>query len=219
MLQRMFFVLLISLFSIRAEAATVELLDRPIEIIIPSGYCEVGGQPEDKEIVNRTKEAIGINNQVLALFADCKELKEFRKGKRAAFDNYGQILAQTPKGQLRAQKDISRDEYIKKIGGSNLSEACKKAQARAKQYIPGYQNFENLGVLSTDSNGIYVGLLMSMTDDTGKIKPIVGIVGITLVKELPISINLYQAYKGSPNLQSLLTLQKTAIANFVRKNN
>lgn len=217
---RVLIVLTTVLLSLGAEAGTVNLLGRPVEAVIPSGYCEVGGHPADTELVSRTKEGIGTSNQILALFANCKELEEFRNGRRAMLDNYGQILAQTPKGQLRALKGVSRSEYIQKISAQSNrpSEAFKNAEARAKQYVPGYQGLD-LGLLSTDFNGLYVGLLMSMTDDTGRPRAIVGVVGMTLVKEFSVTINLYQAYKNTPDLRGLLALQKSAIANLVRTNN
>jgi hypothetical protein len=211
---------IITLLSIEAEAGPVILLGRSIEPVIPSGYCEVGGHPSDTEIVSRTRQNIGNSNQILALFADCKELDDFRKGRRKMLDNYGQILAQTPKGQLRVFKGISRQEFIQNLSArsDNMPEAFKKAEVRVKQYVSGYR-LENLGLLATDSNGIYIGTLMTITDDSGLPRPIVGVVGMTLVKELSFSINLYQAYKVAPDLRRLLARQQTAIANFVRANN
>ena len=123
-------------------------------------------------------------------------------------------------GQLRAMKGVSLSEYIQKISAlSNyMPEAFKKAEARAKQYNPGYQAQENLGLISTDANGLYMGILGTLTDDTGRPRQIVGVLGMTLVKELSISINFYQAYKKSPNLRGLLTRQQSAMASFVRAN-
>ncbi len=212
---------LIALLALEAEAATVNLLGRSIEAAIPTGYCEVGAHPAEAEIGSRTREAIGNSNQILAMFADCKELEEFRKGRRTMLDNYGQILAQTPKGQLRALKGISRSEYIRKISGkaNDFTEAIKKGETRAKQFVTGLQTVENLGLLSTDSNGLYTGVLMTMPDDTGRPRSIIGIVGMTLVKEMSISINLYQAYRNSPDLRGLLARQQAATATFVRVNN
>jgi len=216
-------VLLLSLFAfsaVDAQAATVTLLGRSVEIVIPNGYCETGNNPADAEMVRRTREGIGNSNQIIVLFADCRELEKFRRGKGSMLDNYGMILAQTPKGQLRAFKGVTRPEFIQKISGkANFSDAFKKAEARIKQFVPSLQSQENLGLLSADSNGLYVGNLLTMTDDEGKPRTIVGVMGMTLVKELSISINLYQVYKKSPDLRGLLARQQSAMAGFVRVNN
>jgi len=214
-------VFLFALLALEAEAATVNLLGRSIEVAIPTGYCEVGAHPAEADIVRRTREGIGNSNQVLVMFADCNELEDFRNGKRMMFDNFGQILAQTPKGQLRVLKGISRSEYIQKISGktNNFTEAMKKGEARAKQFSQMTLSSENLGVLSTDSNGLYIGALVTMTDDTGLPRSMIGIVGMTLVREMSITINLYQAYRKSPDLRGLLARQQSAIASLVRMNN
>jgi len=214
-------VFLMAVVALEAQAATVNLLGRSIDVVIPTGYCEAGGHPAEAELVSRTREGIGNSNQILALFADCKELEDFRKGRRTMLDNFGQILAQTPKGKLRALKGVSRSEFIRKMSGNanDFTEAFKKAEARAKQYFPEYKSHENLGLLSTDSNELYVGLLMTHTDDSGRPRQIVGVVGMTLVKEFSITINLYQAYRNSPDLRGLLARQQSAMASFVRANN
>lgn len=213
-------IFLIALLALEAEAGTVNLLGRSIEAAIPAGYCEYGPHPAEAELVRRFREVIGNSNQILAMFADCKELEDFRKGRRAMLDNYGQIVAQSPKGQLRALKGMSRTEYIQKMSGRtyDFSEAFKKGEARAQQFVPGLQLAENLGILSADSNGLYTGVLMTVPDDAGRQRPVIGIVGMTLVKEMPITINLYQPYRNSPDLRALLARQQSAIAILVRVN-
>ena len=218
---RALLVLVITLLSVYVEAAPVNLLGRTINLIIPEGYCEAGGHPAETKLVNRIRKAMGTSNQILALFADCKELDDLRKGRRAALDNYGLILAQTPKGQLRPLKGVSRSEYIQMIRAQigHVPDGLKEAEARIKQYFPAMlQSYENLGLLGTDSNGLYVGLLQTWIDDTGRPKPLLGVVGTTLIKKLTFSINLYQAYRNSPDLRGLLARQQTAMANFVANN-
>lgn len=207
-------------FAAIAHAEPTTLLGRTIEAVIPTGYCEVGKHPADAELVRRTIEGIGDLNQVLVLFANCKELEEFRHGKRSFLNNYGQILVQKPKGQLRALKGVTRPEFISKMAGrADFSESLKKAEVRIRQFEPSYQSMENLGLLGTDANGLYIGLLLAMTGDTPQPRRIVGVVGMTLVKELPASVNLYQGYKASPDLAALLVRQKAAMNAFVQANN
>ena len=218
---RFLLVCIFTLLTLNAQAGTATLLDRPIQFSIPTGYCEIGGLPPDEELVDRQKKAIGTSNQVLAMFADCNELEDYRKGNRTILDNYGQILAQKPKGHLRALKGVSRKEYIQNISAHSnyMADALNKAEARVRQYIPDYQSHENLGILNTDSNGLYFGILMTINDETGHPRKIIGVIGMTLVNEIPISINLYRVYRDTPNLRGLLTQQQSALASFVSENN
>jgi hypothetical protein len=100
MLLRLLLLSFFAFLAVDAQAATITLLGRSVEIVIPSGYCEFSNHPADAEMVRRLRDGIGDSNQIIVLFADCRELEKFRRVKGAMLDNYGQILAQTPKGQL-----------------------------------------------------------------------------------------------------------------------
>ena len=203
-----------------AQAETVTLLNRTIELVLPEGYCQAGNHQAEAEMMNQMKAALGNTNQLLLAFANCKELSDLRKGKRSTLDNYGQFLAPTQKGQVRVLAGLPRSEYIKKIKeqAGHLPDAIKKAEARAKQFNPRLVSTENLGLLDTDPNGVYLGMLMAYKDNAGKSKPVSCILGMTLIKEIPVSINLYQAIKKSPDLQSILMRQKRSLADLVMAN-
>lgn len=218
---RVMFFVVFTLLSLQVEAGTVILLGRPINTMLPTGYCEIGTHPADIELVKRTGDAIGSSNKILALFAECQELEDFRSGRRAMLDNYGQILAQTPKGQLRLLKGVSRSAFIQTISAElgDMPGVFEKAFDRLKKFDPSFRSQENLGLLGSDSNGLYMGALTRMEDATGHPRTIVGVVGMTLVKELSISINIYHAYSATLDLRGLLAHQQSVIADFVRVNN
>ncbi|GAO37771.1 hypothetical protein SCT_3208 [Sulfuricella sp. T08] len=80
MLARLILFSLVAVFALEAQATIVTVLGRQINVVIPTGYCEVGKHPADVELVRSTRDGIGNSNQILAMFADCRELDEFRKG-------------------------------------------------------------------------------------------------------------------------------------------
>lgn len=214
------FITLLIIFAAPSHSEPTSILGRTIQVVIPSGYCEVGKHPADTEIARRTIEGIGNSNQALVLFANCKELDEFRRGKRAMLDNYGQILLQTPKGQVKMLAGVSRAEYIQRIAArTDFGESFRKAEAKIRKFEPSYQSMENLGVLAADANGLYIGLLLALTVDAPQPRRLVGVMGMTLVKELPLSVNIYQAYTKSPDLSTILAKQKSAMNAFVQANN
>lgn len=204
-----------------AAARHVEVLGESIAVPIPVGYCEVGSHPIEAEIVRRLSDGVGNTNLVLAVFADCAEAAEVRRGTRATFDNYGQVMVPTPDGKLRKFPDGSRAEYLDLIGvraGRGLPGAVERGAERAKIFVPGLQVQESLGVLATDTNGLYFGFLASIPDTTGKQKSVLGITGMTLVKAVPVSVNVYRAYSKSPELQAQLAREREAVAGLVRAN-
>jgi hypothetical protein len=219
---------LLSLLVITASAAApaaaprqVMLLGQAIAVPIPAGYCELGQHLAEAAVVDRLRAGLGNTNTVLAVFADCAEAAELRRGARAGVDNYGQIMAPRPAGELRRFSGVPRAEYIRQLSARAdgiLPGAMERGVERAQSFVPDTKFQESLGVLATDTNGLYFGVLMSAPYPDGEQKAVLGVVGMTLVKELPISINLYRAYKGAPELPELLARQRNALAGLVRAN-
>ena len=174
-----------------ARAESIDLLGNRFTFAVPSGYCSTSGDPLFAEWESRTRNAIGKDNRLLLMFANCKHLQEFRKGKRRVISDYGAFSVQTPKGILHTVTGATRPYVISSlIAKSDTSGALKRAETRAQQYIPGYSN-ESLGWLDSDSNGAYMGMLMTMDDTPAKPIKITGVGGITMVKQLIFGINLW----------------------------
>ncbi len=210
--------------SIQAQSATFNLQGRSISVDTPTGYCEVGGQTADNDILQLNRNTIGPDNQLLTMIVVCKELDDYRNRRRTMVDNYGIIVVQAPKGQIRIIKGGSRAEFIRQVATSannaGTADTIKKAEARLKQNAPTLQNIdvENLGLLATDSNGLYMGVIKNMKFSNGESLSVVGVMGMTLVKDIIISIILYQPTTSSQSLQNLLTRQQSRMADFVKLN-
>lgn len=223
MLTRGVLLVFFTLLSISTQAGTVNLLGRQVEVVMPSGYCELGMHPSDADLIRRLNVIHGINgneSQTLSTFADCKELEDLRNGKRLRVANYGTIYVPTPNGQIPVMKGITRSEFIqaaKQDGQSVTDNALKTFESRVRERLPSLQ-VRSIALLRIDSNGAYYGALVSYTDDKGKPGQSVSIMGATLVKELPVFINLVQVYTKSPDIRGLLSRQQAAIAQFVHAN-
>lgn len=218
---RSLLVLCITLFTQEAQAGSVNLLGHQIMLPIPPGYCEMGGHPADNELLRLGKESVGNSNELLVAFADCSELKELRNGKRVLLDHFGQILAQKSNGQLANFPGMARPLFLQKMSqrAGSTNEAMKNANTKLRQVTSGYTGFENLGILKVDENGMYVGLVLGMVTPSGQPRSLLGVSALTLIKEMSMSINLYQTYKGAPDLPGLLAAQQSAMAKFVKANN
>lgn len=211
--------LLASLFSFHCHATSVELLGRQISLVIPSGYCSIIGDPVFAEWERRIREIGGNSNVLLELFANCSDMQDFRAGRQRTLVDYGMILAQSPGGQVRAAVGISRAKYIANMmGGKDPTEALQKAMIRASKFVSGY-SAESLGMLGADGNGAYAGALLTLRDDPNRSITVLCVAGLTLVKELPVSINLYVPFSTSQGLPLLLDRQKFALGRLVRANN
>jgi len=213
------------LMAVAAQAAPVNLAGRKIEIPIPAEYCQFGKRFIDVELARTILSEIGNDNLVLAFFANCEELDAYRHGKRAALDNFGLVFAQARKGSNPEPiAGLSRPEFIRKNGGvivPNLADVVevgetqyKLAQARGNLSFQSQQPFR----LQADQNGAYFAIFGQLSDGRGKPSIVLGVFGITLVKEMFLSIEIYRRFSAAPPIEELLERQQAAMAKLVTAN-
>ena len=206
----------------KLSGSNIERLVGSIEPVIPSGYCEFGKDPADDELAKRTADAIGDSNRILMLFANCTEIDEFRTRRRTTLDNFGQILVPTPKGKVVVfPQATTRSAYISRFGDQgNIAAALAKAEVRLRGIIPSTVNptTENLGALGADANAGYVGAVLVTTDVPNRARHILLVMGVTLVKGLPVTVNLYRSSTDAEDLGALMALQRTEMGAIVNAN-
>jgi hypothetical protein len=216
---------LLVVMAFGAQAATVDLAGRRIEVPVPAEYCQFGKRLVDIELARNLLSELGNDNQVLAFFADCDELDAYRHRRRSALDNFGLVFAQRRNGNSPVPiGGRSRPEFIKDMGGVVLSDRSdvvklgeahyKLALARGKLSLRSQQPFH----LQADSNGAYFGIVGQLTASDGKPSNVLGVLGITLVKEMFLSIEIYQRVGASPPIEDLLERQQAAMAKLVEAN-
>lgn len=216
---------LLVLMALGAQAAVVDLADRKIEIPIPAEYCQFGKRLVDIELARVLLSQLGNDNQVLAFFGNCGELDAYRHRKRDALDNFGLVFAQTRKGSSPVPiVGVSRQDFIRDMGGvvvPNLSDVVKSgetqyrlAQSRGRLSLLTQQPFH----LQADENGAYFGIFGRLPDAEGKPSTVLGVLGITIVKEMFLSIEIYQRFSDAPPIEELLARQQAAMARLVTAN-
>ena len=222
MISRIIIFISLVAFSLTAQASSVKLYDEHIQLFPPVGYCEAGNQPTDSSLIEPLKQALGNGNKLLMAFADCIELEEYRDGKRDFIENYGQYLAQTPKGQLRKFEGVKRSEFLEAMNEilENKGVPLEEVEAKINQRLPdlNIELRQNLGLIGKDSNGLYTGMVAKMQESPGNYRQFVGVTSYTFVKEFAVSVNIYQTFDGLPNLRGLLALQREVTANYVKAN-
>lgn len=207
------------LVSAACSAAPVVLGGKPINVLLPEGYCALDERPAEQRLINMTKAQMGTDVEVLVMFDDCKELAGLRAGKPGMMSDFGQITVQVKNGQPITVTAPSRSEYFRRIR-TQIDGGIKTGLQQAEQRMKLDSTASgSLGVLGEDGNGLYSGLHISMQDELGGMRQMTGVVGITLVKDMVVGINLYHAFTGKETgLKQTLSRNRTAMARFVRGN-
>ncbi len=223
---------LILLLSIAAQAETVMLGGRKIQMVLPAGYCKLDrSNPVDAEVIRVGMATVDSTRaELLTIFGACGELDELRRGRREKLSNYGQVLAMKTKGEIVPMANVSRQDLIKQLANipidsmmdkSAFDKATKAAEARYKKAL----NDENVALeaqrpsfLHADANAAYLAVQGRYAEGKEKPHHVFCVTGLTLVNGLVLSINLCEKFKGIPPVSGVLARQQKAMAALVAAN-
>ncbi len=163
-------------------------------------------------------------NQLLALYADCKELDEWRDHRRPLLDRTvsyatplktsGVNIPAAPGPFIKYSCELMRQQ-------SKISDAeTRDFNARLEALKVGIKVNEqrSLGVLTEEPGVCYFGLIQRTVAQTGTEKTTVSVVAATLLKGKMIFLRLSAPYEGAASAAPLLERQKKAMTAFLAAN-
>lgn len=194
-----------------ALAATLELsvLGETLYFPIPNGYCALDTRfRSDHAALDFLNEVQSGRNEILAGFADCAQISSFRNGTRDAFDDYGVYFTMLPKKKIPG---ISRQEFVKAVPrpissfnwdsvNTDILGALKKEGADVSDLMT------EGGIIYQDDDALYLGFTIAAGTEAEA-----GVGGITLLKAIPISTNIYTPLKGADSFRVLLQRSRRLI--------
>ena len=209
-----------------ARAETLTLGGRTVMLEPPAGYCALDpARPQEADLIAFNEKAQQPRNHVAMQLADCGELAEFRAGKRPSFERYGQYFVASTGGAVEPVADRTRADYLaeaarelpKLDSGALVGEITAKLRESAGSDVAGVHF---LGVLEQDEAGVYLAIAVGKVtagDQTASASAI-GVVGLTLVNEIPVSLGLYQANVGAEAVPDLLAKIRQTLAAALQAN-
>lgn len=197
-----------------AHAADVKMGDVTLKLIPPKGFCELdAGQASDKRLIDFVTTTVGkVGNNLLALSADCGELRDWRSGKQ-------QLLQRISQYQVQASRRTSA--YTAK----EAKEACDQVRAEGQKLSDrstagindkiheankniDFQGQTFLGVLGDDENGCFVGLFQKFKAETGAAISQVNVFYAASLKERQIFFYVWVPYRDDSTVNALLADMK-----------
>ena len=200
-----------------ASAAPVTAAGVVLELPPPPEMCLLDvAHPVDKTLFQRVVVATRGSSEVLAAFAECAELKRLRAGTEDV-SHWGQYLRPTPPGAA-PRVTASRAVFVRGVadGLTKLTFASSLEKA-SKQLAEGGVKMGSvpLGLLHSDSDAVFFGLFAYYGDVE---VPSTLVTAMTVVKQVPVSINLYAPGASPQSAAQLLTQQKANLQALLRAN-
>lgn len=165
---------------------------------LPEGMCALDvNRPAERVVFDYLQDALRGGNQLVAAFADCGELKQLDASQRQGIDHYGTILKQNTNLPLTRAQYLSTASQIVATNPNLMGDAIQQANEQSSAAIE-KNNLSGAGTMSAVSQGIVYQddkqaiLAVQQTHQVnGKPVQVACVAGITLLSELPVTVNLY----------------------------
>jgi hypothetical protein len=190
-----------------------------IELPTPAGYCELDEKrPEDGRLFALTQTASPAT-RLLAMSADCKQLRDWRAGSLAGLQNYVQY--QTIRAWENAPLPLPPAQLIEQTcatlraqGGDIASRTGSDVQERLTRAMQDVKlnEVKFMGVLGEDANACYASLLARVRGENGREVEQATVFAATIVRGKVIYYYLCAPFVGERTLTDMLAQLRVHLA-------
>ncbi len=208
---------------VSAETYTVE--GRRLTVEPPEGYCLLNPDvPGEKRVAKMYKAILGEKNLMLQLFMDCDELANARDSGVRSIGRYGMITLPLRDGGI-LEIEQSRADYLDAIDQlmARMPVAAARMDEDFEEWIANIVpyavdgNTQVMGVMARDDEALYSGLLHNPAGD-GSDALNAGLIGLTVIKGLPMALNLFRPFVDASTYRGLHDDSRAIIADLIARN-
>ncbi len=219
--------LLASLVSLPCQAKEARIGEAAVTLTTPAGQCELDPtQPGDARMLEVTGRAIsGVGNQLLGFYADCKQLTDWRTGKRPLLEDFSQY--QTLASAANSPAPPAPEATIKEIcshqrkeGEKLMTSVTPDMKARVEEAVRGVTVNQTrfLGVVGEEPGVCYSAMAQRIKAETGKDVTLIAVFATTYIKGKIVYYYLYSPYRSTQTVSSLLAKHKLNVAALLQAN-
>jgi hypothetical protein len=195
-----------------------------LTLTAPSGHCELDpAQPVDAAMMRVTEAALAGQNKLLATFANCKHLTDWRAGKRPMLDDFAQYqtllsMMDAPPAPPEALKELCRN--LREEGEKMVVGLAPDIKTRIEQVLKDVKVNQTrfLGVVAEEPEACYAVLVQRMKSATGKDVTQVSLFATMFLKGKIVYYYLFAPYQNNFTVTSLLARHKANVAALLAAN-
>jgi hypothetical protein len=192
-----------------------------VALTAPAGQCELEpGLPGDARMLQTTETALsGVGNRLLAFFADCQQLADWRAGKRPLLEDFAQY--QVAAATIDAPPPPAPDDFMKqhcaaqrKEGERTLSGLAADIKTRIEEAVRGVtvNQVRFMGVMAEEPGVCYAAMVQRFKAETGKDVTLVGVYATLFVRGKLVHYYLYTPYRSAQTVTALVARHKLNVA-------
>lgn len=189
-----------------AETYSSDVGGREVYMEVPDGQCVLtGADPNEAMVLEFLDTASAGVNFVLMAFADCRQLQDWKQGRRATLDEFGYIATPAAMPEVPGQNDLNAvlDQQFSQMPESEFGRLLGltdgRAQAKLDELAIGAQLHQTipLGYFGFDSNGSYMGLIQKLSTDRVAEKTMITMFSSIAVNNRILLLYLVDSYAGN----------------------
>jgi hypothetical protein len=190
-----------------------------VELPPPKGYCELDeALPTDRRLFDLTRTA-SPDTRLLAMSADCQQLRDWRAGRLAGLENYAQY--QTVRAWESAPLPLPAAQLIEQTcttlraqGGEIASRSGTIVQERLTRALQEVKlnRVKFMGVLGQDPNACYAALLTRVKGENGREIEQATVFAVTIIRGKVVYYYLCARFAGGQTLTQMLSQLRVNVA-------
>lgn len=218
------------LLPLTLNAKTTSATHADFDLPEPPGMCVLEGKTEAEQLLVDfiTMGNMGAN-EVITVFADCKQLEDFREEKRGDLTYYGSItIPQTEEKYAGTRKEYIKEaraaldkqsELLGAMGISRAKEAGDKTTDRMDLMGFGIEDAEFLGEVGASGETVQIGTVQTNKTPGGdEPKKVAGVATMSLIKGEQIVVNMHALYEGKDTIDALKTYSDSYYKKLIKAN-
>jgi hypothetical protein len=176
-----------------------------VGVPVPAGYCVMDrNHPSDRRVIGYFERVNKGKNRILVTIADCRQLRDWRGGRRKLLGHYAYLTVATQlEGRTISMPPARFARVMERSFRRRGMEIVKRGNTvwrkRIEKTLPTVRVNENrfLGVLRTDGHAAYIGLIQRVRTEYGTEKVVLGMTSTGLVRGKVLSFSFYSDYAAA----------------------
>lgn len=196
---------------------------RDIVLEAPQGYCALDShRPRELRMIQQRQTMLSVYGEIAMVYADCRELEQFRRGDPVRLDDIGSISIGKENAKIVPVYGISRrqfvDDTLKSIAEADLRNFQEVADTGARKASAANSiDVTPIHVLGHDDTAVYVGGSLRVTKTDGVTDLRDSVDAATLINALEVEIGISRpSVEGG--LELMLATQHDNVAALIRAN-
>lgn len=206
-----------------AVAQEVNIGSTPVKLTAPQRQCQFSNDKGDEAlVVGRFRELIARSNQLLAVYADCDELAQFRLGKLVTFDSYAEYFFPIKALNMAIPADAITKmcAVMRSKNDDDLAAIVRNSAPNIDRLFSGVKinEIKFLGVLAEEPTVCYSGQLSKITSASGEEKAQISVLAMILLKGNIMAYQQFAPYRSGDTILNLLGKNRANVAALIAAN-